>query len=175
MKEKLLVLDDEPLILKSIESFFEDDYQVYTADNAEQALLLAGEHDFAVILCDERMPGVAGHEFLRRVREISHAARVLMSGYAEIGALTEAVNSGQIFSYIAKPWEPPNLKAQIKAAAVHFKLVQEAEQGRELLNALMENSPDLIFFKDSNLRFTRVNQSLAQFMGAKNPAECVGK
>ena len=175
MKEKLLVLDDELLILKSIQSLFEDDYEVYISDSAEQALLLAGEHDIAVILCDERMAGVRGHEFLRRVREISSAVRVMMSGYADITALTEAVNSGQIFSYIAKPWEPPELKARIKAAAAHFKLVQEAEQARELLRALMENSPDLIFFKDSESRFTRVNHSLAEFMGAKNPAECVGK
>src|SRR5665213_1580386 len=175
MKQKLLVLDDELLILKSLENLFEDDYEVYVTDDAEEALVLAGKHDIAVILCDERMPAVAGHEFLRRVREISSAVRVMMSGYADITALTEAVNSGQIFSYIAKPWEPPQLKAQIKAAAAHFKLVQEAEQGRELLSALMENSPDLIFFKDTNLRFTRVNHSLAEFMGAKSSAACVGK
>jgi len=175
MKEKLLVVDDELLILKSIESLFEDDYEVYITDNADQALLLAAEHDIAVILCDERMAGVHGHKFLRRVREISHAVRVMMSGYADITALTEAVNSGQIFSYIAKPWEPPELRARIKAAAAHFKLVQEAEQARELLSALMENSPDLIFFKDANSRFTRVNHSLADFMGAQTPAECIGK
>jgi two-component system, sensor histidine kinase and response regulator len=175
MKEKLLILDDELLILKSLENLFEDDYDVYITDDPEKALLLAGEHDIAVILCDERMPGVAGHEFLRRAREISNAARVMMSGYADITALSEAVNSGQIFSYIAKPWEPPQLKAQIKTAAVHFKLVQEAEQARELLRALMENSPDLIFFKNLDSNFTRVNHSLAEFMGAKNPAECIGK
>jgi PAS domain S-box-containing protein len=175
MKEKLLVLDHELLILKSLQELFQDDYEVYTTDEAEQGLLLAGEHDFAVILCDESLPGVPGHEFLRRVREISNAARVLMSEFADFVALTEAVNSGQIFSYIAKPWEPPKLKARIKAAAAHFKLVQEAEQGRELLGALMEKSPDLIFFKDSNSRFTRVNHSLAEFVGAKSPAECIGK
>ncbi len=175
MKEKLLVLDDELLILKSLQELFREDYEVYTTDEAEQALLLAGEHDFAVILCDESMPGVPGHEFLRRVREISNAARVLMSEFADFAALTKAVNSGQIFSYIAKPWEPSKLRARIKAAAAHFKLVQEAEQGRELLGALMEKSPDLIFFKDADLRFTRVNQSLAEFLGAKSPAECIGK
>ena len=175
MKEKLLVLDDEPLILKSLGELFEDDYEVHTTDDAEQALLLAGEHDIAVILCDENMPGVPGHEFLRRVREISNAARVLMSEFADFAALAKAVNSGQIFSCIAKPWAPANLKARIKAAVTHFKLVQEAEQGRELLGALMEKSPDLIFFKDSHLRFTRVNNSLAQFVGASNPAECIGK
>jgi PAS domain S-box-containing protein len=175
MKEKLLVLDDELVILKSLQQLFEEDYEVYATDDAEQALLLAGEHDIAVILCDETLPGVPGHVFLRRVRQISSAARVLMSEFADFTALTEAVNSGQIFSYIAKPWEPAKLKARIKAAATHFKLVQEAEQGRELLGALMEKSPDLIFFKDSASRFTRVNHSLAEFVGAKSPAECIGK
>jgi PAS domain S-box-containing protein len=175
MKEKLLVLDDELLLLKSLRELFEDEYEVYTANDVEEALLVAGEHDIAVILCDESLPGVPGHEFLRRVREISNAARVLMSEFADFAVLTEAVDSGQIFSYIAKPWEPPKLEARIKAAAAHFKLVQEAEQGRELLGALMEKSPDLIFFKDSASRFTRVNRSLAEFVGAKSPAECIGK
>src|SRR5579872_1213855 len=112
MKDKLLVLDDELLILKSLESLFEDDYEVFTTNDAEAALLLAGEHDFAVILCDERMPGMPGHEFLRRVREVSNAVRVMMSGYADITVLTEAVNSGQIFAYITKPWDPLKLQAQ---------------------------------------------------------------
>ncbi len=175
MKEKLLVLDSESRILKSLQEFFEDDYDVYTTEDAEQALRMAAQHDFAVILCDESLPGVPGHEFLRRVRKISSAARVLMSGYADFTALTKAVNSGQIFSIFAKPWEPSKLKARIKAAAIHFKLVQEAEQGRELLGALMEKSPDLIFFKDADSRFTRVNHSLAEFAGAKSPAECIGR
>ncbi len=175
MKDKLLVLDDELLILKSLESLFEDDYEVFTTNDAEAALLWAGEHDFAVILCDARMPRMPGHEFLRRVREISNAVRVMMSGYADITALTEGVNSGQIFAYITKPWEPLTLQAQVKAASVHFNLVREVQQGRELLRALMENSPDLIFFKDSESRFTRVNESQAQSVGAKDPAECIGK
>ncbi|MDP9171558.1 MAG: response regulator [Acidobacteriota bacterium] len=64
MKEKLLVLDDELLILRSLENFFEDDYEVFTTADAETALRLAREHDIAVILCDERMPGTSGHEVL---------------------------------------------------------------------------------------------------------------
>ncbi len=55
--EKLLVLDDETLILTSLEHLFEDDYEVFTTTDAEAALELAREHDIAVILCDERMPG----------------------------------------------------------------------------------------------------------------------
>src|ERR1700682_1323126 len=100
MKERLLVLDDESLILTSLEHLFEDDYEVFTTTDGERALELVLKHDMAVILCDERMPGISGHEFLRRVREISTATRVMMSGYADMSALAEAVNSGQIFAYI---------------------------------------------------------------------------
>src|SRR5258705_216791 len=106
MKAKLLILDDELLILTSLEKYFEADYEVFTTSDAETALRLAREHDIAVILCGDRMQGIAGTEFLRRAREISDATRIMMSGYADFGALTEAVNSAQIFSYIAKPWEP---------------------------------------------------------------------
>ena len=99
----------------------------------------------------------------------------MMSGYADMSALTEAVNSGQIFAYIAKPWEPLKLRAQVAAAVVHFKLVQEVDQERGLLRALMENIPDLIYFKDCQSRFTRVNQAHARTLGAKDSAECIGK
>jgi PAS domain S-box-containing protein len=175
MKERLLILDDELLIIKSLEHLFEDDYEVYTAIEAETALRLAREHDMAVILCDERMPGVSGHEFLRRVREVSKATRVIMSGYADMTALTEAVNDGQIFAYIAKPWEPLELRSKVTAATVHFKLLQEVDQERGLLRALMENIPDPIYFKDCESRFIRVNQAHARALGAKDSAECVGR
>ncbi|HUQ93752.1 MAG TPA: response regulator [Bryobacteraceae bacterium] len=174
MKEKLLVLDDESLILRSLENLFDDEYEVFTATEAEMALALAREHDMAVIVTDERMAGVNGHEFLQRVKEVSRGTRVMMSGYADMAALTEAVNCGQIFAYIAKPWEPLQLRAKVAAATAHFKLVQEMEQERGLLRALMENIPDLIYFKDCQSRFTRVNQAFAQFLGAKDPAECIG-
>jgi PAS domain S-box-containing protein len=175
MKEKLLFLDDEVLILTSLDHLFEDDYEVFTTVEAETALRLAREHDIAVIVCDERMPGVSGHEFLRSAREVSKATRVMISGYADMSALTEAVNSGQIFAYVSKPWDPPALMAAVRAAVVHFRLLQEIDQERELLRALMENIPDLIYFKDRQSRFTKVNQAHARNLGAKDSAECIGK
>jgi PAS domain S-box-containing protein len=175
MKEKLLVLDDELLILASLEHLFEDDYEVFTTSDAESTVRLAAEHDMAVVLCDERMPGVSGHEILRRVREVSKATRVMISGYADMSALTEAVNGGQIFAYVGKPWDPPALKATVRAAIAQFKLVQEIDKERELLRALMENIPDPIYFKDCQSRFTRVNQAHARSLGAKDPAECIGR
>src|SRR5260370_7681366 len=121
------------------------------------------------------MPGISGHEFLRRVREVSKATRVIMSGYADMSELTEAVNSGQIFAYVAKPWEPLKLKARVAAAAVHFKLVQEGDQERGLLRALMENIPDPIYFKDCQSRFIRVNDAPARTLGANSSASSIVK
>ena len=70
MNEKLLILDDELLILKSLENFFEDDYEVFTTSDAETALRLAREHDIAVILCDESMMGATRHKVSMRVRSV---------------------------------------------------------------------------------------------------------
>jgi PAS domain S-box-containing protein len=175
MKDKLLVLDDESLILSSIEHLFEDDYEVFTAIDAGTALRLALEHDVAVVLCDERMPGVAGHVFLGRMREISNATRIMMSGYADTSALAEAVNGGQIFAYVDKPWEPLKLKETVAAAVVHFKLIRDVDKERGLLRVLMESVPDLIVFKDRQLRYTRVNEAAARTLGATDPTECIGK
>jgi two-component system sensor histidine kinase/response regulator len=98
-----------------------------------------------------------------------------MSGYADMTALAEAVNGGQIFAYVAKPWDPPQLKAQVAAAVVHFQLLREVDHERGLVRALMEGIPDLIYFKDRQFRFTRVNRAHARTLGAKDAAECVGK
>ena len=175
MKDKLLIVDDEALILKSLEHLFEDDYEVLTASDAEMALVLAAEHDVAVILCDERMPKVSGHEFLRRVRDVSNATRVMVSGYADLNALTDAINQGQIFAYVSKPWEPLALKSLVRAAKEQFRLMEEIHHERELLRALMESIPDPIYFKDCQSRFTKVNHAQALALGVTEPAECIGK
>lgn len=174
-KPTVLILDDEALILTSLEDLFEDAFEVFTASDAATALRLASEHDIAVILSDERMPGVSGHEFLRQVKEVSNARRVMISGYADLDALTQAVNSGQIFAYVSKPWDPRALRATVIAAAEQFKLAREVDHERGLLRALMENVPDLIVFKDRQFRFTRVNQAQALALGVKDSAECVGR
>src|SRR2546426_4817348 len=103
MKEKLLVLDDEPHILTSLEDLFEDDYEVFTTGDAEAALRLAQEQDIAVVLSDERMPGLSGHEFLRRGEGGCAGARAMISRYVDMHAPTDAVNRGQSFSYVCKP------------------------------------------------------------------------
>ncbi|HEY3743127.1 MAG TPA: ATP-binding protein, partial [Bryobacteraceae bacterium] len=174
-RSKLLVLDDETRILSSIEDLFEDDNEVLTTTDPTMALHLLQQEDVAVILTDERMPGLTGHEFLQKAREFSRATRIMISGYADTKALTEAVNAGQIFAYVAKPWEPLAFRETVRAAIVHYELIQAIERERQLLRVLMESIPDPIYFKDTRSRFVRINREHARALGAKDPEDCVGK
>jgi PAS domain S-box-containing protein len=174
-KQKLLLLDDEPRILTSLQDLFEDDYHVLATTDAGEALRLAQEEEIVVVVTDERMPELSGHEFLERVKEVSKATRMMVSGYADVNAVTEAVNRGQIFAYVTKPWDPLQLKSTVSAALAHFRLNQAIDRERELLRVLMESIPDLIYFKDAESRFTRINREHARALGAADPGECVGK
>jgi PAS domain S-box-containing protein len=174
-KEKLLVLDDEPRILSSLEDLFGDDYEALTTTDFRTALRMAQEQDVAVVLTDERMPEITGHEFLAQLKDVSRATRLLISGYSDVLALEQAVNAGRIYAYVSKPWDPLELKATVGAAMAQFQLVQRIEQERELLRVLMESIPDLIYFKDSDSRFTRINREHARTLGVQDAGEWLGK
>jgi two-component system cell cycle sensor histidine kinase/response regulator CckA len=171
----VLVVDDEPRILTSMASLLEEDFAVLTSTNAEQALRILKEEQCAVIIADQRMPGLAGDEFLAKARDVSQATRILITGYADINALVRAVNRGQIYTYVAKPWEPRELRVTVIKAAEHCLLMQEVERERNLLHALMDNLPDAIWFKDSAYRFKQVNNAAAAVLGIGDPTAAIGK
>jgi PAS domain S-box-containing protein len=170
-----MVVDDEPQILTTIQDLLEDDFTVLVTTSGESALNKLQENGVAVILSDQRMPGLSGDEFLRRASAISHATRVLITGYTDWDALVRAVNAGKIYSYVQKPWDPADLKMKIAQAAEHFRLQVELARERYLLHALMDSVPDTIFFKDTKSRFARINQSMARLLGISSCDEAVGR
>ena len=109
-KCSLLVVDDEPYILPTLSALLAGDFEVVTADSGEAA---AG-HIFAhrkidLILTDQKMPRMAGVELLEWVREHSpKTVRLLMTGYAELEDAVEAINRGQVYYYLLKPWLKSN-------------------------------------------------------------------
>jgi len=171
----VLVVDDEAHILSSMTALLEEDFSVLTSTNAEKALDLLQETQVSVIIADQRMPGLTGDEFLARAKERSEATRVLITGYADINALVRAVNHGQIYTYVAKPWDPLELKITVIKAAEHCRLMQDVLRERDLLHALMDNIPDVIWFRDSAGQFTRVNKAAASFLGVSDPSQVIGK
>ncbi|MCR6632284.1 MAG: ATP-binding protein [Magnetospirillum sp.] len=173
-KENVLVVDDEPQILTAITDLLEDEFAVWTASDGQTALKILELQEMAVILSDQRMPGMTGAEFLGAAREVSDATRVLVTGYSDLDALVKAVNLGQIHAYLSKPWNPLELKVVVRTAADRWRLGRTLEHERNLLRSLMDNVPDAIFFKDRTLHFTRVNPAQAVLLGVAGSHEVVG-
>lgn len=119
IRNKILYVDDEAMALKYFERLISPLAPVLTASSAEagRALLDARGHEIAVLVSDQRMPGERGNELLRHAREHHPAVvRMLTTAYSDIGEAIEAINRGEIFRYIAKPWALELLRADLRNA-----------------------------------------------------------
>ncbi len=135
-KTSILIVDDQTEILNTLRRIFRRDYEVHTSNRAAEALDLLKEHDVAVILADQRMPGMDGVTFLSKALEIRpDSIRIMITGYADIEASINAVNKAQIYQYISKPFEPDELRLIVQRAAERFQILQE---NKNLQNKLVE-------------------------------------
>ena len=176
MMDTILVVDDEPQVLAAIADTLEDDFNVLVNVSPLSAMeTLRQTKGLSVIISDQRMPGLSGHEFLTRAREVSDATRILITGYSDMDAVIAAVNSGRIFGYISKPWDPDKLRHLIRQAADHCELVRALTEEQRLLNKLMDNVPDAIYFKDREHRYLRSNRAHAHTLGLDDPSLAIGK
>ena len=139
---QLLIIDDEEEILKALRRQFRREYDVYIAVNAEEGLRIIKEVPIQVIITDQRMPGVTGVQFLAQAKkELPDATRLLLTGYADIQAVIDAINEGNVFRYITKPWNTQELATIVREAFErHALLVQNRRLVEELkaANAQLE-------------------------------------
>lgn len=120
----LLFVDDEPLVLQSLSATFRKEYNVFQATSGQAAIEIIRQHPIHVILCDQRMPGMQGHEVLRVIKSISPSTiRILLTGYSDLDAIMNSVNSGEVFRYLTKPWKVSQLRQTVSAAAEIAKTV----------------------------------------------------
>jgi len=139
-KLKLMVVDDEPDNLDLLYRTFRRDFQVYKANHAHGALeILEKVGEMAVIISDQRMPEMSGSEFFSRtVERFPDTIRILLTGFTDVEDLVDAINSGQVFKYITKPWNPERLRALVEQATDTYRLVKKRTQ--ELRRALRRES-----------------------------------
>ncbi len=148
-KPKMLVVDDEPDNLDLLYRTFRRDFQVFRADSGGKALeVLAQEGEVAVIISDQRMPQMKGTEFLSRtVPQFPNTMRIILTGFTDVEDLVEAINSGQVYKYITKPWDPNELKEVVQRATETYDVLQQrldelqrAEAQAALLATIVEVS-----------------------------------
>jgi putative two-component system response regulator len=125
MNYKLLIVDDEPANLRIMERLFRREYEVLTASSGDEGLELLSLHDIALIISDQRMPGMTGIDFLKRAAEMRRqTVRIILTGYTDAGALVEAINSGVVYKYVTKPWVNEDLQQTVKRALQHYETIK---------------------------------------------------
>jgi len=142
----ILFVDDEVNILKTLQRLFlDEDYTVLTAQSGAEALaLIDGGCRPEIVVSDQKMPEMTGVQFLKEVREkLPESIRIILTGYADIGAAVDAINLGGIFRYILKPWEDEDLKLSIRDAVSRFELVAENNRLNEDLRQLNRQLEEL--------------------------------
>lgn len=148
---RLLLVDDEENILRSLQRILrKEPYDVSTAASGEQALALLDDHTFDLVISDARMPGMDGPTLLSEVkRKWPWSMRILLTGYTDINTTIKAINDGQIYRYISKPWDDEELKLVIRQAlAFQYserrrlaleKLTRKQNEELQALNASLED------------------------------------
>jgi response regulator RpfG family c-di-GMP phosphodiesterase len=148
----ILVVDDEGEILYSLRGLLRKDYDFHAAQSGYEGLKVLERTPIQVVLADQRMPEMTGVDFLAQVRaRYPDTVRLLLTGYADLPAVIEAINRGHVFHYITKPWDADGLRLVLRQACErHGQLAErrrlladlDAYLGRclDLLTALREGS-----------------------------------
>lgn len=179
-KQRVLLVDDEPQVLVALEDLLSDQFQVLKAESGERALtMLQSEPDVAAIVTDQRMPRMNGDELLSRMKATNDASRIMLTGFADLGAVIRAVNEGRIFAYVTKPWNGDDLKVKVQQAVDRFRLGRELAAEREalrqsegrlqrqtsLLNSILNSMEEGVVVAGRTGAFLVFNQQAARILG----------
>lgn len=165
----ILFVDDEQNVLKSLTRLFLDaPFSILTAGSGPEGLELLKKHQVAVIVSDQKMPGMIGAEFLAKSREIQpDAVRMILTGYADISAAMDAINKGGAFRYITKPWNDDDLMHAVHDALDRYRLGAE---NRRLTALTMQQNEELkkwsteleIYVQQQTIDLSKRNKELEQ-------------
>ena len=130
-KFAILYVDDEEQSLSLLKQALEDEFHVYTAASAQEGLRLLEQHadEIGILMTDQRMPGEKGVWLLERARQFRpRILRILVTAYTDMDAAIQAVNTGSIYRYVSKPWDPVQLEITLKRGLEFFMVQSERDQ-----------------------------------------------
>jgi response regulator RpfG family c-di-GMP phosphodiesterase len=133
----VMLVDDEESILNSVRRLLRTQpYDLLLATSGAQALSLFEQHAVDMIVCDARMPHMDGPTLLREVhRRDPHCMNILLTGYADMSMINQAIDDGYIFRYVSKPWNDEELKLTLDQALEAQRVLRDRENPQELMGA----------------------------------------
>jgi response regulator RpfG family c-di-GMP phosphodiesterase len=139
----VLYVDDEENNLLAFKASFRRDFNVFTAISADEGKKILADTVIHVLITDQRMPGTLGTELLAQaVKDYPDQIRILLTGFSDIEAIKDAINRGQIYHYLQKPWNDKELKETIKNA---FQVYHLKKKQQELSQQLLQTNEQLEF------------------------------
>lgn len=128
-KINVLYVDDEVENLNAFKAAYRRKYNIFLAESAVKGRKILDENEIEIILTDQRMPEMTGVDFLASIIDVyPEPIRMLITGYADLNAVVDAVNKGHIYKYISKPWNNDHLKTVIDQAYEVYSLRKENKQ-----------------------------------------------
>ena len=139
MKHTILCVDDESDNVDALERLFRRKYHVLKATSGAEALKLVKDNRVSLIVTDQRMPNMTGTEFLEKsMRVVPDAIRILLTGFTDIDSVISAINSGQIYKYVTKPWDPHDLLNTVDKAIEKYELSAELKHKNAALELALK-------------------------------------
>ena len=160
MERTLLLVDDDVEIGAALNRLLrQEGYKILCARSGQEGLELLARNEVHVIVSDQRMPGMTGVEFLTRVKELfPKTVRIILSGYADLNSVTDAINHGAIYKFLTKPWDNESLCANVLEAFRHYELTHqknhlalEIQEANTTLASLSLELSKLLAQKDSQI------------------------
>jgi len=132
----LLIVDDEPHVCDSVHDLLRREFRVLKANSADEGYRIMQEEEVHIVMSDQRMPQITGVELLTKVKaRHPQAIRMLFTGFADLESIIAAINQGHIYQFMKKPWQPEELIAAVRQAAVEFDRLEAMAHEREHLAA----------------------------------------
>lgn len=153
IKFKILFLDDEHFNLQSFKAAFREYFDIYLAVTPDEALDILKNEDIEIIVSDQRMPQKTGTEFFESIRnDYPDPIRILLTGYLDIKAVIDAINKGEVFRFLTKPWNEEEVRIALNNAGEIFRTRRELKAKNEMLEKAYKHLDQFVYSASHDLR-----------------------
>jgi PAS domain S-box-containing protein len=167
-KIKVLYLDDERLNLAAFNASFRRELDIFTALSVEDAIEILKNHSIEIIFSDQKMPGMTGIDFFQSILKVyPNPIRILITGFSDINAVIGAINKGQVYRYITKPWNTDELRVTINNAHDIYQLKEKNKNLYLKYKNVFETSTDPILIVSEQNEITNYNPAALEFLEDK--------